>query len=621
MIRRILVVAVLVGSFTVVSLRVLPSSATGVIVDEGFIPVGTQGGAIGRQGVRMMERPDYAETASVLRGKQPGGGWKSCSSLSDPNCAGGVTVTFSAILQPCVATTDLNCVAEFGVVAPDGAKIPASVTRKFPSEALNKYPGDAAAGLPPGEPGALWTVPASAGLANSLHYVRASVQGTITSNGKASFTDFAASLTPVSMVSMNCEQTQGWLRGGANPCTSGDMQTTRDQPGFSGFVEGSGWSQNLDCEMSGNADYVTETAECALRKPAALSTAYYLGVRLAQSPQGWLHGRLADADVDIDPVAGAEGAVTLAIVGKAVRVPMVFKEVPFGDLPTNLQEKYRATGGWPSTVGLGGASSWGAMDSDSNSPTGRNRLSIPPSYGPDGIAELEAWMPFLNDTSTADRVTWSLRTLRTWERSQASSCLSDRTRVTGLVTTNATQYLAGAPTYNADTSSLDYKVAAPHYMSNGEEFKGSYQMIVRSDVARCIYKFGAGALSASVEVLEPGQGEAKIQIANASESDGWLRLSASGYTHSTPVIRAKFKEATLPVKVRGAVRGADLAKFAGLTIAKSARITLTVGMKSRKFCQVVGSTIKGIRRGHCPVSMTVYSAGKRSKATVTVRIV
>ncbi len=138
-------------------------SAQRDIVDEGFIPAGTQG-VLGRQGVKMMERPDWVETASVLRGfpSASSGAWKSCSSLSDSNCSTAQRIDFGAILQPCTTPTSLDCVAGFGVVTADGTRIDAIFERKFPAEAANKYPADSGAGLPEGGPGALWTVPTSA---------------------------------------------------------------------------------------------------------------------------------------------------------------------------------------------------------------------------------------------------------------------------------------------------------------------------------------------------------------------------------------------------------------------------------------------------------------------------
>lgn len=613
-------VSVLIAA-SIVGIAPVPVSVaqTREIVDEGFIPDGTQG-VVGRQGVKMMERPDYVETASVLRGhpNATSGGWKSCSSLTDSNCSSAQRVSFGAILQPCATDNALNCVSGFGVISADGSKIAATLERKFPAEAVNKYPSDAATGLPEGAPGALWTVPPSAGLPVSMHYVRASVVGVVKDN-KAVFEGFAASLTPVSITTMRCEQGVNFLRVGKNECTSGDFQTDRDAPGYSGFVEGSGWDQDLDCEVSGNANYAAQTAECALRKPASLDSKYYLDVRLAQSPQGWLHGRLADADVTIAPITGVKGAVSLSIVGKPVRVPVIYKEVPFGDLPASLQDKYRNNGAWPD--GLGGASNWGLMDTNANDPTGRNRLSIPPPYGASGIEELEAWMGFLNDTSTADRVTWSLRTLRTWERDQANSCIADTSRVTGLVLTNATQYLAGAPAYNKETKSLDYKVGAPHLMSNGDVFKGSYQMIVRSDVAKCIYGFSSSAVKATVEIVESESGQASAAVTNVSEKDGWLRLSASGYTHSAPTIRAVFTEvAAARMKAKKSLSRKSLAKAAKLKVTKKSTISFNVTKASRKICTARAGALRGLKKGSCRVTVAVKTGKKTAKKTILVSV-
>jgi hypothetical protein len=617
---------VLVTSFLGLAPTPMSSAQNGEIVDEGFIPAGVQG-VVGRQGIKLMERPDYEETASVLRGRPAGSmsGTKSCTSLSDSNCSTAERISFGAILQPCLSATSLNCIAGFGLIGNGDAKIAATFERNFPSEAVNKYPADASAGLPEGGPGALWTFPASAGLPVSRHFLRATVVGSIKDN-KAVFEGFAASLTPVSLTTMECDQDINYLRIGKNECTSGDFQTTRDEPGFSGFIEGSGWSLGLDCEMAGNANHVEETAECALRKPASLETKYYLDVRLAQSPQGWMHGRLTDADVAITPIAGVTGAVSLSIIGKSVRVPVVFKEVSFGSLPSSLQEKYRSNGSWPG--GLGGASSWGDEDTNSNEPNGRNRLSQPPPYGASGIEELEAWMDFLNDTSTADRVTWSLRTLRTWERNRANSCIADTSRVTGLVLTNATQYLAGAPDFNKETQSLDYKVGAPHRMSNGEVFKGSYQMIVRSDVAKCIYGFSSTAVKATVKIVESEAGQASTAVTSFSERDGWLRLAASGYTHSAPTIRTIFTEnkAAAAIKVAARVKAkkslsrASLARAAKLKVTKKSTISFTVAKASRKICKAQAGSLRGLKKGSCRITVSVKTGKKTVRKAIVVSV-
>ena len=606
----------------------LAKAETKPVIDEGWL-TSTPQDVLGRQAVTMMDTADSREMASTLRSyrSRSEGRYKVCGSLTDANCSGAEVFEFSSILQPCASGDSLNCVAGFGVVRPDGTRIPATFERSFPKVALNQFSADDERLLPVGGPGALWVVPATEGMTHSTHYVRATVIGSVKPGKKAEYTDFAANINAVTLTTKTCGRYVDWSKIPVsskvdNPCTPGDYtETAGPTAGMAGFVENLGGDVGLDCIMSGNPNYDTGLAECAYRRNLPMDVSYYLNVRLAQSIQGWMHGRLTDPDVSISAVEGAPNAVSISVAGKPVRVPIVHKELYYADLPSELKMKYVKNGGWQNKNGESGrASNWGLDDIDPADPTKRNRNSNPPPYGPNGIEELEAWMPFLKDTSTADRSTWSLRSLSDWERGQADSCLTDKTRVTGLVLTNATQYLAGAPAYNKETNSLDYKVAAPHYMSNGEVFKGSYQLIVRSDVAKCIYKFGGTAISASVEVVESATGESSTAVTSVSEKDGWLRISATGYTHSTPTIRAKFVEKTVPLKVKKTVKGLTLAKFAGVVTTKSSKVTVSVAGESRRRCRASGSSVIGLSRGSCKVTVLVTTGKKKSKQVVTVSV-
>jgi hypothetical protein len=105
-----------------------------------------------------------------------------------------------------------------------------------------------------------------------------------------------------------------------------------------------------------------------------------------------------------------------------------------------------------------------------------------------------------------------------------------------MVTTNASVYAAGTPSFNAANQSLDYKVMAPHYSSKGEVFKGTYDLRIRSEVARCIYGFSAAPIQASISVLsEDGTLQRATQTVN--EDKGWLSLSANGFSYSSPTIQ------------------------------------------------------------------------------------
>jgi hypothetical protein len=104
------------------------------------------------------------------------------------------------------------------------------------------------------------------------------------------------------------------------------------------------------------------------------------------------------------------------------------------------------------------------------------------------------------------------------------------------VTTNALVYSAGPPKYNKAEGSLDYQVLSPHYTAAGQEAIGSYDLALRSDVARCIYGFSRAPIQATISIINP-EGDNKVATTLVREKNGWLTLSAKGFTYSSPTIR------------------------------------------------------------------------------------
>jgi len=620
----------MIAAAVVLALLGVPSArghaATGTVIDEGFLPTKTQG-VLGLQAVRLRDTVDYTETVSVLRAKpsSSSGAWKSCSTITAGACTTAQRIDFSAILPPCAGASSLDCIVAFGTVDVQGNKVPATYVRAFPTAGLNDYPANSSLGLPVGGPGGLWTVASSSGAPVSLHYVRAVVAGTTTPGTKVTFTNFAANVSPVEMATMPCGD-DNWTR--TSGCSPGDLVDTTgehhggDTSGWAGFSDDYGHRHGLDCVMSGNYVPAAQTAECAKRKAMSRDVKYYVTVRMTQAVSGWMHGRMDEPSISLADVAGVTGAVELTVSAKAVSVPVVQVEKKFSELPANLQNAYRYNGGWPrSAGGYWDPADWGMADVDAKDPLKRNRESIPPSYGPDGIDELLAWMPTVNDTASADISTWSVRTLGSGELGAAQGCVTEKNKVLGIVTTNATQYKAGAPEFDQKTRTLNYKVAAPHYMSSGDVLKGTYGLIVRSDVARCIYGFSSAPVRATIEVIDTGADKSTI-VTNISENNGWLQLMASGYTHSAPTIRAAIAQdgaasttSSVAWKVGQTISKNALAKRANLTVAKSSRVSVSVAASSRTRCRMSGSTLRAVKKGTCAVTVTVVT-GKSTKKKV-----
>lgn len=83
---------------------------------------------------------------------------------------------------------------------------------------------------------------------------------------------------------------------------------------------------------------------------------------------------------------------------------------------------------------------------------------------------------------------------------------------------------------------------APHFYQDGEKlFKGTYNLVVRSDVARCIYKFSNAPIRAVVSVTSAA-GEPSLATTTTSEKNGWLNLSANNFEFSSPKISIKLSQ-------------------------------------------------------------------------------
>ena len=154
---------------------------------------------------------------------------------------------------------------------------------------------------------------------------------------------------------------------------------------------------------------------------------------------------------------------------------------------------------------------------------------------------LALWIPQIQDKASASQSTWTFSTLSRWEMNDANACIKDADDLVGFVTTNGAAYSAGPPAFNRELQSLDYKVIAPHYTAKGEVFKGSYDLKIRASIARCIYGFTESPIQGSISILAE-DGSMQVATQTVNEADGWLNLSANGFTYSSPTISAKLTQ-------------------------------------------------------------------------------
>jgi hypothetical protein len=172
-------------------------------------------------------------------------------------------------------------------------------------------------------------------------------------------------------------------------------------------------------------------------------------------------------------------------------------------------------------------------------------------------------------------------------------CLDKEKALAGVVTTNSTMYLDGPPTFSDNT--LDYKVASTHFEADGTTvFKGSYELIMSSSVARCIYKFSAAPISATVSVTSEN-GEANTATTVINEKNGWLKLGAYGFTFSSPTVRVKLTQEA-EVAAPSPTPSPSAIPSAAPVAAKKTSITCVKGKSSKKVTAINPACPKGYKK-------------------------
>jgi hypothetical protein len=129
-----------------------------------------------------------------------------------------------------------------------------------------------------------------------------------------------------------------------------------------------------------------------------------------------------------------------------------------------------------------------------------------------------------------------------------NACSADKTKLHGLVVTNAPITEQGPPEFKE--GSLNYRVAGIHKNIDGSDFQGRYTYIVRSDTARCYYGFSKAPIQASVQVISSNS-SSQVASVLVSERDGFIKLQADNFTFSSPTIKIKLEQpaASVPTPV------------------------------------------------------------------------
>lgn len=273
----------------------------------------------------------------------------------------------------------------------------------------------------------------------------------------------------------------------------------------------------------------TETGVCGRHTTFPDGSTVTVSFRIEQTASGWFAGRLQDPEIMVK--AANQTQQSVQITGQPSKVPVTRGGIAVANAPQEIKDKYTR---------------WGCSE---------KCWSGHFAYTEDAIELVSASRELFADRSTYVRDMWSIRSLRD---PSLEKCAPARNRLLGVVATNATAYQSKPPQYS--NGFLNFKVAGMHYLPDGTtEAIGRYDLVMRSDIARCVYGFRNAPVSATVTVLDEN-GKTEVATTTFGERNGWIKLSANGFTFSEKTVRVKLTQprrstitcatTTKPVKVR-----------------------------------------------------------------------
>lgn len=433
-----------------------------------------------------------------------------CKTLDDAICSAASDIRATSFLPPCTAEIAMNCIVNVYAVGPNGEKVQGIFQRYVAEGSAREFAANPRYNLPQGiGQGAIWTMPGlKNGAGNEDYYVGARFDLWAHVPSQKELLNFQPGrmITGIFPVSTKL--------GGFGMTVPLDS----NHPSNDGSPNGGVGSQNTSSDQSWINCVVTETGKCYMAENFPADYRFGLTLRLGASVKGWFHGRIYQPVINVKSL-GSSGAEEITIEALPVIVPTLQEKVPTSIVTPELRQYLTTT---QVSNGFG--------------------YVMPESSGPDSFMHAKMWLPLVKDKATTSLTYWSVRTLTELNDPIIQKCTNTDGALSGVVTTNSLVYNAGPPDFDNATQNLNYKVLSTHFNADGTVAKGTYDLILSSSVARCIYGFTKAPIQASLSIISE-DGSPQVATQTIQEKDGWLSLSAAGFSYSSPTIAVKLSQA------------------------------------------------------------------------------
>jgi len=437
--------------------------------------------------IRYSHIPNFKSDGSIEPSQY--WNWKKCTSWSDLECPvkNGYQLEGRLFLGTCLNSAELGCIDSFSVFETSGSAKKLTLVNKTFGSSLD-IREDVKSGIPRSSSASVYQ-----DSEENYFLVRAGLF-VIVSGTNDPIYKFDADITPVSKT----------------------LDSTISAPTVESYNDPRTGLGNVYVTSSKQGCLSTDLGICYQAKLPEGDFRYSLSVRVPRTVSGWLRGRVADASFNVRVINVKSQLIT--VTAKPVTLPIAGGWVNYSELPAGFIEKV-----WPS----------GGYDPD---PSSSYYFVADPSQGDRGLEEYAAWSPYLKEKALTTVSNWSFGTNLS---SSDQSCLKVSGEISGFVASNASVYSSKPPQWDAATSSLTYKVAAPHYDESGNQNLGTYTLAMPLTSIKCLYGQSNLPPSATVSIAYGNEVKTVATVSLKSES-GWIFFSANGFHYSNPTIVVKF---------------------------------------------------------------------------------
>ena len=518
-----------------------------------------------------------------------------CSSVDDPQCANANSLRYSIIVPPCSSASDPTDVCIKSLKTADSAGVMQAAALQYEIN-THKIAKDPAHLLSAGGGTSVWKGASSTG--GTLDYsVTIDLEinldrGTDNKFSNRFVVGFNAQVMPTKVETGNYYPNY-WKHFGPNNWVSIEPQVPAGAPAPSGYFK---------CEW-------VDLGRCGVADTFHTDQKIDLTLQMDNSVTGWLFGRMKDTEVSSVPLSAHTSL--LDVVGSSINVPTGLAWVPLSAVANGspaLQEYAR----FQKIIGNDITSKDFVWGRPSNHPDlfqfpttglfGGEIFTPSPSVAGLGmLAAIEPWLKTFRDTPV-----WRFQGMTPasfWGADQSivnsvyRCTVADTTKLHGMMTTNAMGYSWSPPALK--DGFLTYKVGGAHTDVDGSLYKGTYNLSMNLDSAKCIYGFSDAPIMASVSVIDSSGGAQDVGTQVVNVRNNWMNLSASNFTFSTPTIRFKLTQEAAKATPNPAPKPISSAEPAP---AQPLKLPLPIKTPASKSLTCVkGKIVKKISTSKCPV--------------------